>query len=610
MLRSPLAINLFESKKKSLVWVALMALLITGTSAINPADTARATDPTATPGITEVSPAAGPAGTDVVITGDDFFGTINTGLVVKFIESNGDETTATIASATATSITLDAPSDVSGTVDIKVTTAAGSVVVNDAYKYRTALVKPSLSGVTPSTVPLSGNRQVVITGRGFTEVESVEFDGVDAVSYRVESSSRIVAVAPAGSSSGTARIEVTNSEDTSTSALNLTYADACEIGNYADIRFAYRSSVITDAARTKLRAAVREMVRAECSAITVHRYSLKLTASSSASHRSYVTLQKARATAVGEVINKRLEILGSTATVRYAKLRGQASQAAQANWDAKVSYRKVVLAHRGSAAAMVTSSYPRAGEIDGGTVVTIKGANLDKVTAVKFGTTTATFSVIDDDEIEVITPAKSAGVVDITLTSPTRTVVWEDAFRFVGETDITRTSIQSSSIAGLVAITITGKNFYALDNFDDLEFGNVPAASFVVVSPTSITAVVPANEVGEADIQVSSAGGSADFEFTYRGAPKISGVTPGTAVVSAAPASLVTIAGENFEGSVKVEVDGDEADIDDINNAATEIEILAADFPTNSSAGEVDVEVSTTGGTAVLTDGFEYVVAP
>ena len=43
---------------------------------------------------------------------------------------------------------------------------------------------------------------------------------------------------------------------------------------------------------------------------------------------------------------------------------------------------------------------------------------------------------------------------------------------------------------------------------------------------------------------------------------------------------------------------------------ATEIEILAADFPTNSSAGEVDVEVSTTGGTAVLTDGFEYVVAP
>jgi hypothetical protein len=306
------------------------------------------------------------------------------------------------------------------------------------------------------------------------------------------------------------------------------------------------------------------------------------------------------------VINKRLEILGSTATVRYAKLRGQASQAAQLNWDAKVSYRKVVLAHRGSAAAMVTSSYPRAGEIDGGTVVTIKGANLDQVTAVKFGTTTATFSVIDDDEIEVNTPAKAAGVVDINLTSPARTVVWEDAFRFVGETDITRTSIQSSSIAGLVAITITGRNFYSLDNFDDLEFGNVPAASFVVVSPTSITAVVPANEVGEADIQVSSAGGSADFEFTYRGAPKITGVTPGTAVIDAAPASTVVIAGENFEGSVRVEVDGDEADIDDINNAATEIEILAGDFPDNSEAGEVDVEVSTPGGTAVLTNGFEY----
>jgi hypothetical protein len=218
--------------------------------------------------------------------------------------------------------------------------------------------------------------------------------------------------------------------------------------------------------------------------------------------------------------------------------------------------------------------------------------------------------VIDDDEIEVITPAKAAGVVDINLTSPTRTVVWEDAFRFVGETEITRISIPSSSIAGEVSITITGKNFYALDNFDSVEFGDVAASSFVVVSPTSISAVVPAHEVDETEIQVDSAGGSAEIEFTYRGAPKISGVTPGTAVVSAAPASAVTITGENFEGSVEVAVDGDEADIDDINNAATEIEILAADFPTSSSAGEVDVEVSTTGGTAVLTNGFEYVVAP
>jgi len=199
--------------------------------------------------------------------------------------------------------------------------------------------------------------------------------------------------------------------------------------------------------------------------------------------------------------------------------------------------------------------------------------------------------------------------VDITLTSPTRTVVWEDAFRFVGETEITRTSITSSSIAGAVTITITGRNFYGLDNFDSLEFGDVAASSFDIVTSTSITAVVPANVAGDTEIQIDAAGGRAEFDFTYRGAPKISGVSPRTAVAMQAPASSVVISGMNFISTVTVKVGGGTSVPNSINSGATAITITAGNFP-KKVVSEVDVEVSTTYGTAVLTDGFEYVTAP
>jgi hypothetical protein len=70
---------------------------------------------------------------------------------------------------------------------------------------------------------------------------------------------------------------------------------------------------------------------------------------------------------------------------------------------------------------------------------------------------------------------------------------------------VTMSSPTSGPVAGGTSVTITGTGF---TNASLVEFGNTPAASFVVNSDTQITAVSPANSAGFADITVTAVGGT------------------------------------------------------------------------------------------------------
>ena len=66
----------------------------------------------------------------------------------------------------------------------------------------------------------------------------------------------------------------------------------------------------------------------------------------------------------------------------------------------------------------VTDLSPDRGTIDGGTVVTITGANFVNVTAVMFGTYAATdFTVDSDTQITATAPAHAAGSVSVRVTA-------------------------------------------------------------------------------------------------------------------------------------------------------------------------------------------------
>ena len=61
---------------------------------------------------------------------------------------------------------------------------------------------------------------------------------------------------------------------------------------------------------------------------------------------------------------------------------------------------------------------PHRGPHGGGTTATITGTNLLGATAVKFGATHATFTIVSATQITATAPAEAAGTVDITVTTP------------------------------------------------------------------------------------------------------------------------------------------------------------------------------------------------
>ena len=145
-------------------------------------------------------------GTPVVVRGADFTGA----------------SAVTFGGMAAASFTVNSNSQISaitpagsGTVDVTVTTAAGTsaVVPVDQFAYTTA---PALSSITPTTGTPSGLTTVVIAGANFTGSTGVTFGGKAARAFTVNSDSQITATTPPGA--GTVDVNVRTPLGTSASS--------------------------------------------------------------------------------------------------------------------------------------------------------------------------------------------------------------------------------------------------------------------------------------------------------------------------------------------------------------------------------------------------------
>jgi alpha-tubulin suppressor-like RCC1 family protein len=155
------------------------------------------------PSVTAVAPAKGPpsGSTSVTITGTHFasVSAVHFGANAATEFKVESETTIQAVSPAGT-----------GIVNVTVTIPAGTSPDSAANAFSYA---PVVSGIAPAAGTQEGGTKVVISGSNFEGVSAVSFGATAAASFKVESSSEIVAFSPAGV--GTVDVTITGPGGTS-----------------------------------------------------------------------------------------------------------------------------------------------------------------------------------------------------------------------------------------------------------------------------------------------------------------------------------------------------------------------------------------------------------
>jgi hypothetical protein len=171
---------------KSQVWIAFVFESddsVTGEGAY--IDEVKLTDETP-PSVTAISPASGPAGSTVTLGGAGLAG-------ATAVSFNG--VAAQFNAVSATQITATVPAGaISGPVTVTSPFGTGQSAVGF-----TVTVPPRVTGLTPATGRVGTS--VIVTGTDLEAATKVTFGGVVAA-YRVDSSTQLTAVVPAGAKTG------------------------------------------------------------------------------------------------------------------------------------------------------------------------------------------------------------------------------------------------------------------------------------------------------------------------------------------------------------------------------------------------------------------------
>ena len=257
----------------------------------------------------------------------------------------------------------------------------------------------------------------------------------------------------------------------------------------------------------------------------------------------------------------------------------------------------------------VTAVAAPAGPLGGGNPVTITGVHLTGASAVAFGGTAATsFQAVSDTEVTATAPPGSAGPVDIRVTTPNGTsiVVPADAYTYTPAPAVGSVNRPSGPTAGGNLVAITGTN---LAQVSAVSFGGTPAASFLSLGNTLLSAAVPPGAAGTVDVTVTTPGGTsatgANDQYTYVAQPVVTGVGPGAGPT--AGGTSVTITGTHLTGALSASFAGTSVPIASI---VSDSEVTATAPP--GAAGTVDVTVTTAGGPSATSaaDAYIYVAAP
>ncbi len=410
----------------------------------------------AAPSLTTVTPNQGPTagGTNVTIIGTNLIPTST----VKF----GATSATSFSAISSTQINAVAPSG-TGTVQVVVTTIGGT---SNGLPY-TYVAAPAITNLSPNQGPTAGGTNVTITGTNLTLATTVKFGAASATDFTVLSDTQIVAVAP--SSTGTVQVTVVTPGGTS-NGLPYTYVAAPAITNLSPNQgpTAGGTNVTITGTNLSLVSAVKFGAVSATGFTVISGTQITAVAPSSAAGPVSVTVTTPGGTS------------GPGPYFYYVS------------------------------APAITALDPSLGPVGGGNTVMIAGADLTLATTVRFGATTATFTVISDSQINAVAPS-GTGTVQVTITTPGGTSTGA-SYAYIAVPTVTGLNPNQGPTAGGTSVIVTGT---ALTLAGTVKFGAATAIAFTVLSDTQIVAVAPPG-TGTVQVTITTPGGtSTGASYTY-----------------------------------------------------------------------------------------------
>ncbi len=258
---------------------------------------------------------------------------------------------------------------------------------------------------------------------------------------------------------------------------------------------------------------------------------------------------------------------------------------------------------------VIATIFPAVGTVDGGTSVSVVGANFQAGARIFFGSAEATVTASPTStNRDVTTPANPPGSTSVTVVNPDGlTHSLNGAFVYFSPPPlISVVSPDVGSTAGGYEVTLIGKNFRSDSS---VQWGNFNITAFNSQTPTSLSFFAPPAVPGPIDVTVSNSDGQTDTAlsaFTYLNAaslntPSIISIDPATGPSPGGYLALIT--GQNFLPTASVHFGLDPATSVVVHSST----LIQVTVPPGVANSVVDVTVENAPGDSdTMVNGFTY----
>jgi IPT/TIG domain/FG-GAP-like repeat len=582
----------------------------------------------AAPTITSFTPASGPVGTSVVITGTNFTGatavSFNNTAATSFTVNSATQITATVATGTTTGA-------------VRVTTGGGTATSVTNYTV-TASTLPTITSFTPASGPVGTS--VTITGTNFTGATAVSFNNTAAAGFFVNSATQITATVATGTTTGAVR--VTAAGTTAISASNFTVtAPPATITSFTPasgpvgttivitgtgftgatnvfVGAGVTNSSFTVNSATQITATVAPGTSTGVVSVVIPGFMASSSTNFTVNNAPLITsftsdgFTDLPVNIIGQNLSNPTSITCNGIALPAANITGSGSNyisiVVPATWPIGTNPVVVTTPNGTSASRMFTithyvNNYRPGSGAYAGFVVAMNGTRLSTVNTVTIGGMAASFTVVNDTRINVTVPNFGASLGDKTVTTTTPlggTVQGPYPLRVIAATGpiITAISPLSGPVGSVVAI-----DGFNLNTVNTVRIGDVtlPNGTFTIVSANRINATVPPGAQSGFFVSVinPTTGNLSDDRFTVTAGapPTITSVNFLTGPVN----TIITVTGTNLLGATATMANG--VAMPTSNNTATSVGLQV---PSTGLSGAIRI---TSNASVVTTDCFTITTA-